>query len=64
MFQQVVDRGVAGEAFDEGAAGGGVFLARLEEWFDHLQVRDEVGQCIAGEMLPGPLLPELGCVSL
>src|ERR671911_2434972 len=63
VLEQAVDWGVTGEALDKGEPGIRVFLAGLEEWFQHREVRDQVGERVPGEVFSGPFAPELAPVS-
>src|SRR5215203_2585915 len=58
VLEEAVDRGVPGEALDEGAADARVLLAGLEQWLQHPQVRDQVDEGVPGEVLAGALVSE------
>src|SRR5215218_6618223 len=63
VLEEAVDRGIPGEALNEGAAGGRVLLAGLEERLQHLEVRDQVDERVPGEVLAGALVSELALVA-
>src|ERR671911_359100 len=63
VLEQAVDWGVTGKALDEGEPGIGVFLAGLEERFQHREVRDQVGEGVPREVFSGPFAPELATVT-
>src|ERR671911_2658490 len=63
MFEEAVDGGVARERLHQRAAGILVLLAGLEEGLEHHQVRHEVDERVAREVLAGPPVPELALVS-
>src|ERR671911_2708293 len=63
MFEEAVDGGVARERLHQRAAGILVLLAGLEEGLEHHQVRHEVDERVAREVLAGPPVPELALVA-
>src|SRR5215207_7982524 len=63
VLEEAVDWGVTGETLDEGEPGIRVFLAGLEERFQHREVRNQVGEGVPGEVFSGPFAPELAPVT-
>src|SRR5215210_5511672 len=63
MFEEAVDRCVAGKSLEERPAGFGVLLAGLEEGLEQHQVRYQVDERVSGEVFAGPPVPELAFVA-